>query len=118
MRLFVRGPEGLVAAETVQTAEPTVLSFDAALSDRADVVDVLCLRPDGLTWHLGSTAGRPGTHHYEIELSPFRLPGVHELTVEIAGRTLPHRLTIEVTRAGNERRPRRSGIRYLGRGQR
>jgi hypothetical protein len=117
VRLFVRSPEGLIPVDAVEPARPTVLCFDAASYGSASLVDVLCLRPDGLTWHLGSAAARPGRHHYEVELNPFSLAGTHVITVEVGGRALPTRLPIEVL--PTSRPPRgRPGRRYLGRGLR
>jgi hypothetical protein len=114
MRLSVRGPEGLIAVKAVETARPTVLSFEAT-SHKAAVMDVLCHRPDGLTWHLGSAVAQVGTHTYEVELNAFRLAGTHVLSVEVGGRLLPTRLEIEVTpvQAGHTRV--RRARRYMGR---
>jgi hypothetical protein len=115
MRLYVQSTEGLVAAKVVEPHRPTILRFEAS-SLRAVVMDVLCLRPDGRTWHMGSVVARPGTHEYEVELTPFRLVGPHVLSVELGGGPLAVKLPVEVVPVKAKPAAARRNRRYLGRG--
>ena len=118
MRLSVRGPDGLLAVKSVEAARPSVLTFQTT-SAAAAVVDVLCHRPDGSTWHIGGTVARAGTHEYEVELNPFRLVGTHVLSVEVGGGLLSTKLQIEVLPVqGPAPRGVRRSRRYMGRGER